>query len=205
VNALISSGTHAVETLTVFGAAFLVVGALGMASTLQTWYQKIYDQPLSKNTLKNVVYQAAGLVAFSVYISVDVLILNAVRHVGGRGLMFAIQFVLSVLFWWCSAYFLLFRTIPLRQLLPAGIATGVCITGLGVFSSLLFSDAITSGQDSYGPAGVVLALISYLVGFGICLHLGAVFGRMWNDWHAAGAASTVRASRTTPADGTVER
>jgi hypothetical protein len=38
------------------------------------------------------------------------------------------------------------------------------------------------GQDSYGPAGVVLALVSFLVGFGVCLHAGAVFGRIWNDW-----------------------
>jgi hypothetical protein len=28
----------------------------------------------------------------------------------------------------------------------------------------------------------VIALISFLVGFGVCLHLGAVFGRMWNEW-----------------------
>jgi membrane protein len=66
-------------------------------------------------------------------------------------------------------------------LLPAGVATGFCITGLGIFSALLFSDQITSGQKSYGPAGVVIALISYLVGFGVCIHLGAVFGRMWLD------------------------
>jgi hypothetical protein len=39
VNALISSGTHAVATLTVFTGAFLVFGALGIASTLQAWYQ----------------------------------------------------------------------------------------------------------------------------------------------------------------------
>ena len=77
--------------------------------------------------------------------------------------------------------FLLYRRVGWRKLLPAGVATGFCITGLGVFSSLLFSDQITSGEKSYGPAGVVLAIISYLVGFGVCLHLGAVFGRIWND------------------------
>jgi hypothetical protein len=46
----------------------------------------------------------------------------------------------------------------------------------------LFSDQITTGHESYGPAGVVIALISFLVGFGVCLHAGAVFGRMWNEW-----------------------
>ena len=81
------------------------------------------------------------------------------------------------------------RSVGWRQLFPAGVATGFFITGLGVFSSLLFSDQITSGEKSYGPAGVVLAITEYLVGFGVCLHLGAVFGRLWNDWRSAGASA----------------
>ena len=83
---------------------------------------------------------------------------------------------------------LLYRQVPLRQLFPAGVATGACITGLGVVSSFLFSDQVTSGQKSYGPAGVVIALITFLVGFGVCLHAGAVFGRMWNEWQAERAS-----------------
>jgi hypothetical protein len=71
-------------------------------------------------------------------------------------------------------------------MLPAGVATGTFITGLGVFSSLFFSDLITEGETSYGPAGVVLGITTYLIGFGVCLHLGAVFGRVWNDRHSAG-------------------
>jgi hypothetical protein len=54
-----------------------------------------------------------------------------------------------------------------------------------VFSALLFSGSITSGVSSYGPIGVVSALMSYLIGLGVCVHLGAVFGRMWNDRHDA--------------------
>jgi hypothetical protein len=51
-------------------------------------------------------------------------------------------------------------------------------------SSFVFSGQVTSGQESYGPAGVVIALISFLVGFGVCLHAGAVFGRMWEEQQA---------------------
>jgi membrane protein len=185
VNALIASGHQAVTTLTLFSGVLLVLGAIGMASTLQAWYQRIYEQPPSKGVLTRVAYQVLGVVAFSAYIAVEVEALDAVRPVGGRGLVFVLTFVFAVLFWWCSAYFLLFGRVGWRQLLPAGVATAFFITGLGVFSSLFFSEEIISGQQSYGPAGVVLALTSYLVGFGVCLHLGAVFGRMWNDWRAA--------------------
>jgi membrane protein len=182
VNALISSGHVALTTLTLFSAVLLVIGAIGCASTLQSWYQRIYDQPPSKGTLKHLEYQALGVVAFSIYIGAQLEALRAVRHAGGGSISsFALVFVSSTLFWWCSAYFLLYRRVGWRTLLPAGVATGFFVTGLGVFSSLLFSEQITSGQKSYGPAGVVLAIISYLVGFGVCLHLGAVFGRIWND------------------------
>ena len=48
---------------------------------------------------------------------------------------------------------------------------------------LLFSGSITSGEKSYGPIGVVLVLLYYLIGAGVCLLLGAVFGQMWNESH----------------------
>jgi hypothetical protein len=55
------------------------------------------------------------------------------------------------------------------------------VTGLAVFSELLFSGQIVSGYNDYGRIGVVTVLLSYLIGFGVCLHLGAVVGRMWNE------------------------
>ena len=57
----------------------------------------------------------------------------------------------------------------------------VSVTGLGVFSALLFSGQIVSGNADYGPIGVVTVLLSYLIGLAVCLHLGAVAGRMWNE------------------------
>ena len=159
-----------------------------MASTLSAWYHRIYERPVPKGLFVHLVYQTAGVVAFTLYISLEVWLFDKVRPVGGRGLIFLLTFVLAVLFWWWSSYMLLYRRVPLRQMFPAGVATGACITGLGVVSTFFFSDQVTSGQKSYGPAGVVIALITFLVGFGVCLHAGAVFGRMWNDWQAERAS-----------------
>ena len=182
VDGLIATGDKAIATLTWLSAVVLVVGAIGMASTLQKWYERIYEQPAPKGLLRHFTFQLAGVAAFTLYITAQVELFDIVRPAGGRGLVFLLTFVTSSLFWWWSAYMLLYRQIPLRRLLPAGVATGACLTGLGVVSSFTFSDQITSGQQSYGPAGVVIALITFLVGFGVCLHAGAVFGRMWNDW-----------------------
>jgi membrane protein len=181
VNALISTGNQAVATLTWVSAIVLVLGGIGMASTLSAWYHRIYERTPPKGFGGHLIYQIAGVAAFTVYITVEVSVFDRARPVGGRGLVFLLTFVFAVLFWWWSAYMFLYRQVPLRRLFPAGVATGACITGLGVVSSFVFSGQVTSGQQSYGPAGVVITLISFLVGFGVCLHAGAVFGRMWEE------------------------
>jgi membrane protein len=184
IDGLIATGNQAVATLTWFSAIVLVLGGIGMASTLSAWYHRIYERTPPRGFLRHFVYQSAGVVAFTLYISIQVELIDQARPVGGRGLVFLLTFVTSTLFWWWSSYMLLYRQVPLRQMFPAGVATGACVTGLGVVSAFFFSDQVTSGQQSYGPAGVVIALITFLVGFGVCLHAGAVFGRMWNDWQA---------------------
>ena len=184
VNGLIATGNQAVAALTWFSALLLVLGGIGMASTLSSWYHRIYERTPPKGLLRHLVYQFAGVAAFALYISFEVWLFGKARPVGGSGLIFVLTFVLAVLFWWWSAYMLLYGQVALRLMFPAGVATAACITGLGIVSSLVFSDQVTSGQKSYGPAGVVIALISFLVGFGVCLHAGAVFGRMWNERQA---------------------
>jgi len=184
IDGLIATGNQAVATLTWFSAIVLILGGIGMASTLSAWYHRIYERRPPKGLLRHALYQAAGVAAFSLYISAQVEILNLAGPVGGRGLVFLLTFVTTTLFWWWSAYMLLYRQVPLRELLPAGVATGACLTGLGIVSAFFFSDQVTSGQKSYGPAGVVIALITFLVGFGVCLHAGAVFGRLWSERQA---------------------
>ena len=188
VENLIATGNQAVAALTWFSAVLLVLGGIGMASTISAWYHRIYERTPPKGFLRHLAYQFAGVVAFALYISFEVWLFDKVRPVGGSALIFVLTFVFAVLFWWWSAYMFLYRQVPLRQLFPAGVATGACITGLGIVSSLFFSDQVTSGQKSYGPAGVVIALITFLVGFGVCLHAGAVFGRMWNERQAERAS-----------------
>ena len=192
VNALIARGDQAVAALTWFSALLLVLGGIGMASTLSNWYHRIYERTPPKGLARHLVYQFAGVAAFALYISFEVWLFAKVRHVGGEALIFVLTFVLAVLFWWWSAFMLLYGQVPLHRMFPAGVATAVCITGLGIVSWLLFSDQVTSGQKSYGPAGVVIALITYLVGFGVCLHAGAVFGRMWDERQAERAALEAR-------------
>jgi membrane protein len=88
-----------------------------------------------------------------------------------------------VLFWWWSVHLLLFGRLGWRQLFPTGLVTAICLTGLSVFSALLFSSSIVSDENSYGPVGVMMVLLSYCIGLGVVIHIGAVFGRMWDERH----------------------
>jgi membrane protein len=184
VDALISAGHQTVSALSVIGAIVLVLFAIGIPGVLQAWYQKVYDQPpLHGGAGRQFARKLAWVAAFLVYIWLEALIGQQTGPAGGRLLTFICEFALAVLFWWWTVHFLLFGRIGWRALLPAALATGFCLTGLAVFSLLLFAGSITSGETSYGPIGVVLVLLYYLIGAGVCLLLGAVFGQMWNESH----------------------
>lgn len=182
VGRLISSGHQTVAALTVLGAAFLVLFALGIPAILQTWYQRVYDQPAPHGgAVKQIVCRLLWIAALLAYDSLLVLVGRQVGPAGGHVLIFACEFAITVFFWWWTVHFLLLGSIGWRALFPAAVATGFCLTGLGVFSALLLSGSIISGEKTYGPIGVVTVLLSYLIGYAVCLHLGAVFGRMWSE------------------------
>ena len=183
IDGLISSGQTAVTTLSVLGVAWLVFGAFGVSATLQSWYRRVYDEPPSQGAAKQLAAQAFWLVGFLAYLTVQVLIGRQFGSLGAHVLIFVTEFGCAVIFWTFSPYLLLLGRIAWRAALPGGIATGLCLAGLSIFSELVLSSSIVSGNQNYGPVGVVTALLSYLIGFGVCIHLGAVFGRVWNEHH----------------------
>jgi membrane protein len=180
VDGLFSSGQQAVATLTVIGGLWLVLSAFALASTLQGWYQRVYDQPPPHDWLKPLINRVAFLVGLIAQVSILVLI---GRQVTSDVLMFMCELVVSTLFWWWAVHVLLLGQIGWRALFPTGLATAFCLTGLGVFSVLFFSSSVISDTNSYGPIGTLLGALSYIIGFAVCIHLGAVVGRMWNERH----------------------
>ena len=74
VDGLIASGQQALATITVLGSAFLVLSAIGIATNLQLWYQRVYDQPPSGDWMHQLVNRLvwmAGLLV-SLWLHVEI-------------------------------------------------------------------------------------------------------------------------------------
>jgi membrane protein len=181
VNNLMSPGTHAAATLSVLGAAFVLLGAVGIASTLQAWYQRVYDQPRRHRWTRQIAAQLIWVTGLVLYLALQDLLGREVAQTGARVPAYAVFFAVAVAFYWWTQHVLLLGQVRWVQLFPAALATALCVTGLAVFSALLFSSQIVSGQQDYGSIGVVTVLLSYLIGYAVCLHIGAVAGHVWNE------------------------
>jgi membrane protein len=195
VDTLISPGNHAVTSLSIFGGALILLGAIGIASTLQVWYERVYDQPPAKRWWRQLANRLLWLGGFVFYLASQEFIARELHDVGRRVPIYIVTFVIAIIFYWWSLHVLLMGRVGWMQLFPGGLATAVCVTGLSVFSALLFSGQIVSSDNDYGPIGVMMILLSWLIGVAVCFHLGAVAGRAWNERKALEARGAAQ-SRT---------
>ena len=182
VNRLMSSGSHAVTDLSIVGLALILLGAIGIASTLQIWYERVYAQPPAPKWTRQLANRLLWLGGLLGYLTVQDFSFIQLQQLGGaRVPIYAVTFVLALAFYWWTPHVLLLGRVAWRRLFPAGVATAACVTGLGVFSAHVFSPQIVSSHADYGSIGVVIVLLSYLLALGVCIHLGAVAGRMWDE------------------------
>lgn len=168
------------DTLTLVSAVLLIAGVAAVAGSLQGWYQFLFD--VRPRWWRDLGVQLAWLAALVAYGAVQVRAGAALPSPVLRGLS---GFVLALFFWWGTMWLLLAGQVAWRFLLPAALATDIGWTGLGLFSSRYFSATIVANDQKYGPVGVVMVILSWLVAVGVVVHLGAVVGRMYAEHRAA--------------------
>jgi membrane protein len=178
---LISSGHHAVIGLNILGIAFLVFGGIGIASTLEGWYQRVYGLPSPHRTMLQYLIRFVWVVAFIVYYASQEFVVRQIGGVDDQVPVFVVAFFVALVFYSCTIFVLLQGRIRPGAVIPGGVATAFCVTGLSVFSYLFFSPYLISNYNDYGGIGVVMVVLSYFIGLGVCIHLGAMFGSMWNE------------------------
>ena len=184
------NGGTSVTGWTVMGVVWLVVGGVTLAASVQVIYQRAWALP-------SVGWHGFGaqlmwLALFVVFGGLqmglgDVMTGSAVGQVCYGVLVFAGL----VLFIWVSGRLLTLGRVPWRQLRPTALFTAIGLTGLGVFSKLLFSPSIVSNNEEYGPIGVVFIILSWLIGIAVVITGGAIVGA----WYVGADLSFVRGVR----------
>jgi membrane protein len=177
-----------------FGWIFLILGALGIAATLRALYERVFglDRYGARGVLRLVVWLGASVVSVA-FLGWAGRSIRAAY--GGPVFLGLVAFVMVTGFFWWTMHYLLARRIPWRDLFPSAVATSLCWLGLGVFSSLVFSNAIVTNNKEYGPVGVIFILMSWLIAVGVVIILGAVIGVVWREHELSVGAIMRRSER----------
>lgn len=173
--------------------ALLAVFGLTFVAEVQLSYEKIWRLPTApllhywRRTWRLVVWLAAltGYVAFEV--ASGTLLDHGALESAVRIVLFAAA---GLLFFWWGQHFLLSGRVRWGPLLPGAIATVVGLSGLRAFSKLVFDPMIVSAAEADGAVGVVLVVVSWLIGVGFVIYLGSLAGRCHHEHRVA-----VRAAR----------
>jgi membrane protein len=163
----------AADSVTVVGMGLLVVTVLGFIRALQRTYLAAWELPTQG--LRGLGH---GLLASVALISEFVLLalLGPVlmMFLGSLAIRLTVQALCATALWWPVQYLLLGGRIGWRVLLPGAALTGGGQAGAILVSGLYLPFAISHGAERYGLVGVAIALLSWLVVFGLLLVVSAV-------------------------------
>lgn len=165
----------------ILSLAMLAGFGLAFVADVQNGYERIWG--LGAPSWRQMWRQVLWLGALTCYVVLEVESANVlprgtldalgrVAMLGAAGLAF---------FWW-GQRLLLGGRVPWISLLPGAVATVVGLGGLRIFSSLVFDPMIVSNAEAYGAVGIVLVVISWLIGVGFVFYGGALVGRHFDDY-----------------------
>jgi membrane protein len=132
-------------------------------------------------------------VALTGYVALEVESRSVFGHGSANTLIrVALLGASGLAFFWWGQHFLLGGRVPWIALLPGTLATLIGLGGLRLFSALVFDPMIADNAEAYGAVGVVLVIVSWLIGVGFVFYGGALVGRCF--WDRYGARKTPAAA-----------
>lgn len=176
---LFTSQHQAAKGAGIVSLALLATFGLAFSADVQLAYERVWGLPAQ--TWRQTWRQAVWLAALTGYVALEVESTTVFPH----GTMHSVERVLTLgvsglLFFWWGQRFLLGGRIGWWALLPGAVATVIGLGGLRLFSALVFDPMIVDNAEAYGAVGVVLVVVSWLIGVGFIFYGGALFGRcLW--------------------------
>ncbi len=154
-------------------------GTIAVARSVEVIYERAFELPPLRGT-ESLVRCVVWVVFVSAVAVADAAIGKTLRDgPAGPFVIGLVELVGFTLFFWWSIHFRLGAREPWRGVLPAALATSAFWIGLGVFAALYFSSTIVSDSKTYGTIGVTFTLVTWFIGMGAVVTLGAVVGAVW--------------------------
>jgi membrane protein len=180
VTQLFSAPARVLGTTSVFSAVLLAVAGVSFAGSVQGGFERIWGLP--GGPWHKIWRQAVWLTGLVAYIYAAATV-GAVTHRGAAetAARVAVAVVLGVVFFWWGLRFLVGGRVSYLAAMPGAVATVVGLSGLRVFSGLVFEPLIVSNAVSYGSLGTVLIVQSWLIGVGWVLYGGQLCGRWFHE------------------------
>jgi membrane protein len=153
-------------SVTVISILFVIFSALAFARALQRLYEKAWK--LESRGIKSTGWGLGWLVIFSLYWAIISALGDNSRPVIGLSLAFVL--------WLVTPYLLLERRIPWRTLVPQALLTAAGIVGVGIWSTVYMSRAVSTSAEQFGVVGVSFALLTWLVAMSFAIVAAATVG-----------------------------
>jgi membrane protein len=164
----------------------LVVGysLISFARALQRIYDDAWHLPPLRS--RGIGWGSIWVVAFAVYFSLSTPFARLLYEHGFRVSGTIVTVIGGTILWLLTPFILLGRRVPLRVLVPGGIASGVLLAAFNIGSNVYLPHSMTSNVTRYGLVGVTFSMLSWLFAFSLILvaaaACGAVLGERRSDW-----------------------
>lgn len=171
-----NSPSHALVPIAT-GLLFTLAGVIAVVSSLQTLYERVFDQEHRgwRDLPRYFAYVGILLAVLIAEGSISGPEGRAVGPVAEAVLTFA---VVALFFAW-TMHFLLAGQVSWRRVIPPALVTATLWLVLALFSSAYFSSVVIDDSKTYGTIGVVFTLLTWFILIGSVIVLGAALGAAW--------------------------
>ncbi|HTW14041.1 MAG TPA: hypothetical protein VMF51_02870 [Nocardioides sp.] len=165
------------------GLALTVLSASSFARAVQRMYERVWAQPHigglrgRRLCLGWLLGWLIGLQGLSIVAWVD----DQVDQVTLEPLWLIAKTAIAAAVWWWSMHVLLSGRVGWRPLLFPALLTGVAVVAYSAGSTLVMPRYATASGEQFGTIGLVLAVATWLVGFGGVMVVAAVVGRVLTE------------------------
>jgi membrane protein len=187
------------QAISIFGILLLIVSALSFTRSLQRMYEQAWNLP--PLGVRATPGGLQWLLVIVVWATLFAAVRRAVVNATGPAGAVTIVLVGNTVLWMVTPTLLLSRRVPWRRLLPTAVLTAIAMTALSAWSLIYMPHLISKDSARYGPIGLALALVSWLVVVGFAIVLCTALGAEISEGNPRTAMSRAVSAALEPADG----